>query len=108
MMNEKLLELAESLVKVAEGLRGLVDVTAEQKVDKAVDDSTESKTEEHQDEAPIGKNITIETIRAVLAKKSQEGKTKEVKVLLNKYNAEKLSAVNPEHYPALFKDAEVL
>lgn len=53
-------------------------------------------------------NITIEEVRAVLAEKSKAGKTKEVKQLLNKFNAPKLTAVNPEDYETLLKEAEVL
>lgn len=52
--------------------------------------------------------VTIEDVRAVLASKSQSGKTQEVKGLLLKYDAGKLSGVKPEDYPALLKEAEVL
>jgi len=52
--------------------------------------------------------VTVEMIRAVMAKKSQDGKTKEIKALLEKYDAGKLSGVKPEDYPALLKEAEVL
>ena len=44
-------------------------------------------------------------MRALLAGKSGEGKTKEVKALLNKYDAGKLSGVKPEDYPALMEEA---
>ena len=37
-----------------------------------------------------------------------EGKSQEIKELLQKYGAVKLSAVSPEHYPALLKEAKVL
>ena len=40
--------------------------------------------------------------------KSHDGKTEAVRELLQKYGAPKLSAVDPKHYPALLKDAEVL
>lgn len=58
-----------------------------------------------QDKAPI---ITIEDVRAVLGEKSQKGKTREVKALLLKYDAGKLSGVKPEDYPALLAEAEAL
>ena len=54
------------------------------------------------------KKITIEEVRAVLAAKSQDGKRKEVKDLLLKYDSGKLSGVKPEDYPALLADAEAL
>ena len=47
-------------------------------------------------------------VRAVLAEKSRNGHTAEIRSLLEKYGATKLSAVDPKHYEALLKDAEVL
>ena len=49
-----------------------------------------------------------EGIRALMAQKTQEGKSKEIKELLQKYGAAKLSAVKPEDYPALMQEAQVL
>jgi len=54
------------------------------------------------------KEITLETVRTVLAEKSRAGYTAEVKSLINKYGADKLSDVNPEQYSALLADAEVI
>ena len=51
------------------------------------------------------KAVAIEGVRAVMAQKTQEGKSKEIKDLLQKYGAVKLSAVDPEHYSALLKEA---
>lgn len=57
---------------------------------------------------PPPKAITLEEVRAVLAEKSHDGYTGQVRGLLQKYGAEKLSGVDPAHYAALLKDAEVL
>ena len=57
---------------------------------------------------PPPKAITLEEVRAVLAEKSHDGYTDQVRGLLQKYGAEKLSGVDPNHYAALLKDAEVL
>ena len=54
------------------------------------------------------KVVTLEQVRAVLAEKSHDGLTAEVRALLEKYGAQKLSAVDPKDYAALLKDAEVL
>lgn len=54
------------------------------------------------------KAVAIEDVRAVMAQKTQEGKSQEIKDLLQRYGAVKLSAVSPEHYPALLKEARVL
>ena len=58
--------------------------------------------------APLPKAITLEEVRAVLAERSHDGYTDQVRGLLQKYGAEKLSGVDPKHYAALLKDAEVL
>jgi DNA replication protein DnaD len=52
--------------------------------------------------------ITIEEVRAVLAEKSQSGKQKQVKALIQKYGANKLTDVEPSCYKELLKEAEVL
>ena len=52
--------------------------------------------------------LTLEQVRAVLADKSRAGHTAAVRDLLQKYGAAKLSQVDPKHYEALLKDAEVI
>ena len=56
--------------------------------------------------AEPSKKISLEDVRAVLAKLSQHGKTAEVKDLLTKYGAMKLSDVDERKYKDLLKDAE--
>ena len=53
-------------------------------------------------------DIKLEDIRAILAEKSQAGKTKDIRSLLDSYGAEKLSDVKPEQYPKLLEEAKVL
>ncbi len=69
------------------------------------------------DSAPVEKpaakeekkpELKFEDVRAVLAEKSRAGHTAAIRTLLQKYGASKLSAVDPKHYDALLKDAEVL
>ena len=52
--------------------------------------------------------LKLKDVRAVLAEKSRAGYTAEVRALLQKYGAVKLSFVDPKDYEALLKDAEVL
>ena len=54
------------------------------------------------------KEITLEEVRAVLAEKSRDGLTAEIRALLEKYGASKLSGIDPKHYETLLKEAEVL
>ena len=43
-----------------------------------------------------------------MAQLSRDGKTAQVKALIQKYGANKLSEVNPDDYEALLLDAEVI
>lgn len=56
--------------------------------------------------AESSKKISLEDVRAVLAKLSQHGKTAEVKDLITKYGASKLSDVDEGKYKDLLNDAE--
>ena len=58
--------------------------------------------------APAKPALTLEEVRAVLADKSRTGHTAELRELLKKYGANKLSLVDPKHYEALLREAEVL
>ena len=57
---------------------------------------------------PKTKPVTVEQVRAVLADKSQQGQTAEVRALLEKYGAPKLSQIDPAHFSSLLADAEKL
>ena len=58
--------------------------------------------------APAEPALTLEQVRAVLADKSRQGHTAEIRSLLQKYGAAKLSGIDPKHYAALLTDAEGL
>ena len=52
--------------------------------------------------------LTLEEVRAVLADKSCAGHTAEIRELLKKYGASKLSLVDPKDYESLLRETEVL
>ncbi|MDD6527551.1 MAG: DNA ligase [Oscillospiraceae bacterium] len=68
----------------------------------------DAPTQEAPAKAELKPEIKLEDVRAVLAEKSRAGHTAEVRALLQKYGAAKLSAVDPAKYEALLKDAEVI
>ncbi len=113
-MGSELLRIAEGFSIVAEGLRGLAKAEGGTKdktvkaqpsaTEKAQKQAQQESVAEVQQESPA----TLEGIRALMAQKTQEGKSKEIKELLQKYGAVKLSAVKPEDYPALLQEAQVL
>ena len=71
-------------------------------------DSTTEKSKSAAKKEELKPEIKLEDVRAVLAEKSRAGHTAEVRTLLQKYGAAKLSAVDPANYEALLKDAEVI
>lgn len=73
------------------------------------DESLEAK-KEYEKNHPVKEEpkITLEDVRARLAQLSRDGKTAQVKDLIQKYGANKLSEVNPDDYEALLLDAEVI
>lgn len=96
------------LLDVVEDMRNLADSI------QAVADAMVSNESPQPAPAPAvasqatEKKVTLEEVRAVLAEKSHDGLTAEVRELLQKYGAPKLSGIDPKHYAALLKDAEVL
>ena len=58
--------------------------------------------------SPPEPELTLEQVRAVLADKSRQGHTAEIRALLQKYGASKLSQIDPADYKALLAEAEVL
>lgn len=115
-MSSELLKMADGFIMVAEGIRALAAIQKpeqeSEQTDKAEDTVSDKavKTDKKQvqDTTKEEKPVAVEDIRAVLAQKSQDGKTKEIKELLGKYGVAKLSAVKSEDYPTLLAEAKVL
>lgn len=94
------------LLAVADDLRRLADSL--QAVSGTMTDAAAPETSPIPYPAPETPVVTLEQVRAVLAEKSQDGKLVEVRALISKYGAKKLSEVDPQHYPALLADAKEL
>lgn len=54
------------------------------------------------------KALSLEEVRAILAEKSRDGFTAQIRDLLQKYGASRLSEIDPANFKALVADAEVL
>lgn len=89
MNNELLLDVAEKLAALALSLH----------------DACKKSQEEPKQAKPAA---TLEQVRGVLADKSQQGFTAEVKALIRKYGAERLSEIAPEQFPEMLKEAEAI
>ena len=96
-----LLDMADDMHRLADSIKGVADAISGNM-------DTPTQTESPKPQKPDKPAISIEQVRAVLADKSGEGKTQEVKQLLYKYDAGKLSGVKPEDYAALMEEAMML
>jgi len=98
------------LLDVADNLRSLADsIQAIVQVIKINEFTQPAKKEPPAEEPkPTVKAVSLEKVRASLAEKSQAGFTVEVRGLLEKYGAPKLSQIDPVNYSALLADAEAL
>lgn len=107
-MQSELLKMAEGFSIVAEALTAIAkdDGSKERQTGKKSPEPVKAKDSERaNDNSP---KIGVEDIRAVLAEKSQDGKSKEVKALLNQYGVAKLSAVKEKDYSELLQKAKAL
>ncbi len=109
--------LADSLQAVADAVADSGAAEAELTTTKEPEKAGKSgraaaKNTTKKEERPAAKQeekpLTLEEVRAVLAEKSRAGHTEEVRELLKKHGADKLSEIDPAEYPALLVDAEVL
>jgi hypothetical protein len=98
------------LLDVVSDLRALADsVQAVADANESNEPKEDTKSEQPRyEKQPEEKQITLEEVRAVLAEKSHDGFTAEVRGLLEKYGASKLSQIYPSKYAAILADAEEL
>lgn len=97
-----LLDVVSDMRHLADSLESVADSIAGNTPEIQCQD-TDSSAKKH-----TPPPVTIDQVRAVLAEKSGDGKTAEVKALLYKYDAGKLSGVKPEDYAALLEEARKL
>ena len=90
----ELRKCGETLIGVSETLKRVFSGSEECQVDAQPQSAT--------------KALVLEDVRSVLAQKSIEGHTAEIQALIRKYDADKLSQVDPAHYADLLRYAEVL
>ena len=61
-----------------------------------------------QSEQTAEKTVSLEDVRAILVRKSAEGKREQVKTLITKYGAARLSNIPVDAYAGMLKEAEEL
>ena len=98
------LDVLKELEKIVEDFYEAIHGLAKA-VDKLNADIKRIKQEASEESLP---QVTLEQVRAVLAAKSQAGKTEEVRILINSYGVTKLRDVNSQSYAELLNKAEEL
>lgn len=106
----ELKKCAEALIGISEGLADMFSGSEEEKAPAKKVAAKKKAAEEPKPEPQPEKEkpLTLEEVRSVCADKSRSGFTAEVKALLGKHGADKLSEINPAEYKALLAEVEVL
>lgn len=103
-----LLDVIKDIRSLGDSLQILADAM-ESDEPKEEPKKSEPKSESKQE--PLTKekgSVTLENVRAVCAEKSRASFTAEVKSIITKHGADKLSAIKPEEYAAVLAEVEVL
>lgn len=104
---DEMITCGEGMIRAAKALKAIFSETEEKApVVKPVE--AETKKEEAAAPAPEPKTYTFAEVRKAFSAKSHAGYTEQVKALISKYGAEKLSGIKEEDYPALMADLEVI
>lgn len=97
-------DVVSNLRSLADSVQAVADaMAANEPVESALPETATAQVAK-----PATKPVTLEQVRATLAEKSQLGFTANVRSLLEKYGAPKLSQIDPANYAALLADAEAL
>lgn len=103
-----LLDVVSDLRALADSVQAVADAIASNGPDEITKPEQPKPEKQPEEKQPEEKQLTLEEVRAVLAEKSHDGFTAEVRALLEKYGASKLSQIDPSKYAALLADAEGL
>ena len=106
---EELKKSGDGLVRIATEIKEIFTTDEPLKATKIAKQETPSiPKKEGTNNQPAAKTYSFIDVRRTLAAKSKDGFKEDVKKLISKYGAEKLSDINLDDYAALIKDAEGL
>lgn len=96
---EDMERVIEALHTAAKALDEAANCLAEQNVPQPAIASVANEAE---------KTLTLEEVRKVAADKARQGHTDEVRQLIQKFGADKLSGVDAAKYPAMMEELEAM
>lgn len=98
MTKDELQTLAAGLADCGKALLRIADALMEKKEEAPA----------AEDQMKPEKTLTLEDVRKVAADKARQGHTEEVRQLIQKFGADKLSSVDAAKYPDLMRELEAL
>lgn len=99
MKNDELQKLAAALGDCGKALLKISEVMAVKEENLPVSEAKSEKAD---------KPLTLEDVRKVAADKARKGFTAEVRSLIQKYGADKLSGIDAAQYEAFLKELEAM
>lgn len=98
-------DIIVNLIGISNNLEALAETLNASIVPEAAPENTESvEKKTSKDEAPKEKQPTLEEVREAMAEKSKAGHREEVKAILLKYGAKKLTSLDEKHYAEVLKE----
>lgn len=101
----ELRDCGTAMMNLADSLQEIFSAPAD---GPAVETTVQKEPEKKEAPAPAKPALTFIDVRKLLSEKSRAGHTAEVKALLQKYGADKLSELAESNYAAVAAEAEVL
>lgn len=98
---DDMITCGENMIKAANALKDIFSSPTEET-------TTAPAVKTDKPAEPPAKTYEFTDVRKAFSAKSHEGYTKQVKALITKYGASKLSDIKKEDYPALMSDLEVI
>lgn len=96
-------ELRESAVRLVKASDALLEIA---RGEEAQPTEPEAEKTETSSEEPTKKPVSLAEVRALLAEKSRDGFTAEVRAIIVAHGSNKLSEIDPSEYAAVMKEAE--
>ncbi|WP_270474390.1 hypothetical protein [Clostridium cochlearium] len=96
-------DIIVNIIGISNNLEALAQVLNESILSVSEETKTVEK-ESSKDEVPKPKQLTLEEVREAMAQKNREGHREEVKAVLLKYGAKKLTSLDEKHYADVLKE----
>jgi septal ring-binding cell division protein DamX len=106
--NKLLQDVAANLIELAGSIKNLASIEKNEEAEEDKQNINANSEHMETEPTPVEPVLSLEALRAVLADKSRKGYTTEIRSLLQKYGASRLSGIDPANYKALIADVEGL